>query len=230
MAVKEIPVRSRTELGKGPAGRLRRQGWIPAVIYGHGKPAEPLAIERRVAEGMLHARQRMVSLRPETGPERRALLREVQIHPVTDEIIHVDFLEVSAQDRVTVTVPLVFKGEPAGAKDGGVLDVHLHEIQLECAADAVVEQLRVNVAPLGLGEAIQVMDLEMPPGARAVTDGKLVVVTCHRRKEVVEEAAPAAAADAAAAVPAQPEVIAEKKREEREKEKEESRKEKEEKA
>ena len=228
MVVKEIPVRARTELGKGAAGRLRRQGWIPAVIYGHGKPAEPLAIEKRVAEGMLHTHQRVVSLRPETGPERRALLREVQIHPVTDEIIHVDFLEVSAQDRVTVTVPLVFKGEPAGAKEGGVLDVHLHEIQLECAADAFLEQLRVNVSPLKLGEAIQVKDLELPPGTRAVTDAKLVVVTCHRPKEVVE-AAPAAAADAAA-VPAQPEVIAEKKREEREKEKEESRKEKEEKA
>lgn len=221
-AIEELAVKARKELGKGAAGRLRRQGWVPAVIYGHGKTPEHLALDRHALTKLLQTHHRVVNLRPEEGPSRRALIKEVQIHPITDEILHVDFQEVSAQDRVTVTVPLVFKGEPAGAKEGGVLDVHLHELEVECPVDAILEQLRVDVTALGLGGSLHVKDIPLPEGVRALTDASLVVVSCYRPKEVTTEAAPAEAG--AQEVPTQPEVITEKKREERAKEKEEAEK------
>jgi large subunit ribosomal protein L25 len=218
MEQSEVIVRKREAMGKGPAGRLRRQGWVPAVIYGHGSQAEPLAVETRGLRRFLDTGHHIVDLRQEDeGGVRRALVREVQVQPVTEEVLHVDFVEVSEHERVEVAVRLVFRGEAAGVKEGGVFYTVLHEVEIACPADAVIDDLRVDVSALELGQALHVRELPFPENVETVTDGDQVVATVRLPKgEVAEEGA----AVEGEGEPTQPEVISEQKREEREKGKE----------
>ncbi len=218
MEQSEVIVRKREEKGKGPVGRLRRQGWVPAVIYGHGSPADSLAVETRSLERFLDTGQHKVELKQEgDGAVRKALVREVQVQPVTQEVLHVDFVEISEHERVELAMRLIFRGEAAGIKEGGVFYTVLHEVQIACPADAVIDELRVDVTGLELGHALHVRELTFPENVEAVTDGDQVVATVRLPKgEVVEEVA----AVEGEGVPAQPEVISEQKREEREKGKE----------
>jgi large subunit ribosomal protein L25 len=223
MAKSSISVRERVPGGSAAARRLRASGLVPAVVYGHGSPAEPVACPRKEIERVLDAGHHMVEIRAhgEVSPgwdvpeARKAIVKEVQVDPVTQQVLHVDFVEVSAREIISVTVPLVFRGEAPGVKEGGSQEVNLHEITIRCPADGVPDDLRVDVSGLGLGESIHVGELELPGGVSAETPAEQVVVTCRRPRGVVEEEEVPAAEAAEAA---QPEVIAEKKREEREQE------------
>lgn len=215
MAQTELVAAKREETGSGPAGRLRKEGLVPAIIYSHGKAGEKLAIERRLIDRVLDAGSHVVDLRDADGNVRRAVIREVQVQPVTQEVLHVDFQEVAADELVEIAVQLIFRGEPVGVKDGGgVLDVHEHEMKIACPANAAVDELRVDVSGLELGMALHVEDLALPEGATAVSPASLMVVSVRKPREVVEEDVPAAETEVAA----QPEVIGEKEREERAKE------------
>ncbi|MHC5053877.1 MAG: 50S ribosomal protein L25 [Planctomycetota bacterium] len=216
MAQSELVAVKREETGSGPAGRLRRKGFVPVVVYSHGKVGEKLAIERRLVDQVLDAGSHVVDLRDADGNVRRAVIREVQVQPVSQEVLHVDFQEVAEHEMIEISLRVVLRGEPVGVKDGGgVLDVHVHEIQIACPADAVADELRVDVSGLELGAALHVEELTLPEGATAVSPGGMVVASVRRPREVVEEEVPAAETE----VPAQPEVIGEAEREERAKEK-----------
>ena len=217
MAQAELVATKREETGSGPAGRLRKTGFVPAVIYSHGKVGEKLSVERRIVDRILDAGAHVVSLLDADGNSRRAVIREVQIQPVTQRVLHPDFQEVSEHEMIEISLSLVFRGEPIGVKEGGgVLDIQKHEITIACPADAVVDELRIDVSGLELGAALHVKELDLPKGATAVSPEDMMLVTVRRPREVVEEEVPAAETE----VPAQPEVIGEKEREERSKEKE----------
>ncbi len=218
MAQAELAATKREETGSGPAGRLRKTGFVPAVIYSHGKVGEKLSVERRLLDRILDAGSHVVNLLVEDGNVRRAVIREVQIQPVSQEVLHIDFQEVSEHEMIEISLQLVFRGEPVGVKEGGgVLDIQKHEITIACPADAVVDELRIDVSGLDLGAALHVKELALPEGATAVSPADMVLVMVRRPREVVEEEVPAAETE----VPAQPEVIGEKEREERSKEKDE---------
>ena len=216
MALAELATAKREETGSGPMGRLRKKGLIPAVIYSHGKIGDKLVLERRLVDRVLEAGAHVVNLKDEDGNLRRAVIREVQIQPVSQEVLHVDFQEVSEHERIEISVRLVFRGEPVGVKEGGgVIDIQKHEVEIACPADAVVDELRIDISGLELGGALHVRELALPEGATAVSPADMVLVTVRRPREAVEEEVPAAETE----VPAQPEVIGEKEREERSKEK-----------
>ena len=118
-----------------------------------------------------------------------ALIRELQWDTFGVQPIHIDFLRVSATDRVKVKVPIDLKGECPGHRAGGVVSLILHEIELECTADAVPEKIHVAVGKLQLGGTIKVHDLELPAGAKALADGDEAVVTCVVPVDKAEEAA-----------------------------------------
>jgi len=213
----ELAAETREGRGKGAARRLRRDGRVPAVIYGHGRAAKALAVEGRELERVLGSGHRVIRIR-EGDRVLRALIREVQVQPVTQRLLHVDFVEVSAEDMVTLSVPVRFSGQPEGAKDGGVIDIAMHEVSITCRADAVVDELKADLSRLRLGEALHVSDVEMPEGVHpAAGTVQLAVAVCRRPRGEAEAEAAEVAAEAA---PAQPEVISETKREEREKEQE----------
>ena len=206
-----VEVKLRKTTGSRESRRLRNQGLVPAVLYGHGEKCVDLVATREAVEAAVRHGSRIVELKGavKTG----ALIRELQWDTLGVEPIHVDFLRVSATDRVKVKVPIDLKGECPGQRAGGVLSLILHEIELECRADAVPEKIHAAVGKLQLGGTIKVHDLELPTGAKALADADEAVVTCTVPVEKAEEAA---------AGGAEPELIGRKPAEEGEAEAEKS--------
>jgi len=206
-----VEVKLRKATGSRESRRLRNQGLVPAVLYGHGEKCVDLVATREAVEAAVRHGSRIVALKGavKTG----ALIRELQWDTFGVEPIHVDFLRVSATDRVKVKVPVDLKGECPGQRAGGVLSLILHEIELECRADAVPEKIHAAVGKLQIGGTIKVHDLELPAGAKALADADEAVVTCTVAVEKAEEAA---------AGGAEPELIGRKPAEEGEAEAEKS--------
>ena len=206
-----VEVKLRKTTGSRESRRLRHQGLVPAVLYGHGEKCVDLVATREAVEAAVRHGSRIVELKGavKTG----ALIRELQWDTFGVEPIHVDFLRVSATDRVKVKVPIDLKGECPGQRAGGVLSLILHEIELECRADAVPEKIHAAVGKLQIGGTIKVHDLELPTGAKALADADEAVVTCTVPVEKAEEAA---------AGGAEPELIGRKPAEEGEAEAEKS--------
>jgi large subunit ribosomal protein L25 len=182
-----VEVKLRKETGTRASRKLRREGLVPAVLYGHGEKCVDLVATREAVQAAVRHGSRIVELKGavKTG----ALIRELQWDTFGVEPVHVDFLRVSATDRVKVKVPVDLKGECPGQRAGGVVSLILHEIELECTADAVPEKIHVAVGKLQLGGTIKVHDLELPAGAKAIADADEAVVTCTVPVDKAEEAA-----------------------------------------
>ena len=206
-----LEVTLRKETGTRASRSLRREGRVPAVLYGHGEGNVGLSTTREAVEAMIRHGSRFVEL---TGAvTTAAVVRELQWDTYGIEPVHVDFLRVSKSDRVKVKVPIDLKGECPGQRAGGVLQLVLHELELECTADAIPDHIHAQVGHLEVGHAIKVADLQLPPGARALAAADETVVTCMLPAKKGEEAAPAAV---------EPEVIGRKPAEEGEAEAEKS--------
>jgi large subunit ribosomal protein L25 len=206
-----VEVKLRKETGTRASRKLRREGLVPAVLYGHGEKCVDLVATRDAVQAAVRHGSRIVELKG--GVKTGALIRELQWDTYGVEPIHIEFLRVSATDRVKVKVPVDLKGECPGQRNGGVVSLILHEIELECRADAVPEKIHAAVGKLQLGGTIKVHDLELPAGAKALVDGDDAVVTCTVPVEKGEEAA---------AGGAEPELIGRKPTEEGEAEAEKS--------
>ena len=182
-----VEVKLRKATGTRESRRLRNQGLVPAVLYGHGEKCVDLVATREAIQAAIRHGSRVVELKGavKTG----ALIRELQWDTFGVQPIHIDFLRVSATDRVKVKVPIDLKGECPGHRAGGVVSLILHEIELECTADAVPEKIHVAVGKLQLGGTIKVHDLELPAGAKALADADEAVVTCVVPVDKAEEAA-----------------------------------------
>ena len=193
----EVTLRKTT--GSSEARRLRRSGMVPAILYGHGEPCVGLAAKREAVAAAVRHGSRVVELRG--AVKTSALIREMQWDTFGVEPLHVDFVRVSASDRIRVKVPVDLKGDCPGQRSGGTVNLVLHEIEVECKADHVPERIHANVGHLELGHVLKVRDLELPEGDRAVPDADETVVTCMLGKKAGEEAA---------AAPVEPEVIGRK--------------------
>lgn len=201
----KVAVQPRTTNGSQAARRLRRQGLIPAVIYGHKEDTVSITLAAEEIEKIIRHGVHVVDLQVD-GKTEKTLIREVQWDHLGKDLLHVDFARIAADERVVVTVPLTTRGTAPGVAQGGVLDQPLHSLSVECLAIQVPESIRVNVGELKLGEFIHVKDLVLPEGVKAMTDPDVVVVHVAA-KQVEEEAAPAAAA----AESAEPELIGRQK-------------------
>ena len=198
-----LEVTLRKDTGTRAARRLRKEGHVPAVLYGHGEKCVDLTTTREAVEAMVRHGSRFVELIG--AVKTAAVVRELQWDTFGVEPIHVDFLRVSKSDRVKVKVPIDLKGECPGQRAGGVVNLVLHEIELECTADAIPDHIHAHVGHLEVGQVIKVHDLQLPAGAKALADADETVVTCLIPAKKGEEAAPAAA---------EPEVIGRKPAEE----------------
>jgi large subunit ribosomal protein L25 len=193
--------------GSQKARRLRRQGLVPAVLYGHKEATVPVTIGVEEFEAIIRRGQRVVDLKTAKGIEK-ALIKEVQWDHLGKDVLHIDFARVSEQDRVKVAVPFDVRGIAPGVTGGGALDQPLHDLEIECQATAIPDSIRVNINELQLGQAIYVRDLKLPPGVTALTDGDAIVVQV---KQPQAEAEPGAAP---VGEQAEPEVIGRPKEEE----------------
>ena len=188
--------------GSQAARRLRRQGLVPAVVYGHKEATLSLALSAEELEKIIRHGVRVVDLRAD-GKDEKALIRDVQWDHLGKEILHVDFTRVAMDERIVVTVPLELRGTAPGVAAGGVLDQPIHTLSIECLAISIPDSIRVPIGELQLDAAIHVRDLVLPPGVKVMADPDAIVV--HVTPKPIEAEAPAAPVEAPEQ--AEPEVI-----------------------
>lgn len=202
-----LAAETRERAGKGTARAARRSGLIPAVVYGARQPAVALTLNARDFTRILHQPGFFTHLFDLSvdGQTIRALPRDVQFHPVTDLPLHVDFLRVTADTRITVEVPVEFVDheKSPGIKRGGVLNIVTHEIEVECAADAIPEHIVVSLDGVDVGEPIHIHSVELPEGVKVADHHDFTVASIAAPSGLrAEEDETAAEGEAEAAAPA----------------------------
>ncbi len=195
--------RARDRAGKGAARAVRREGYIPAVIYGGKETPITISLDTKGLRRELSRTGFFTTLTDIDldGTAHRVLARDVQFHPVTDQPLHVDFLRVSESTRLTVAIPVVFENEEdcPGLRRGGVLNIVRHEVEIGCRADAIPNSLIANLAELEIGDSIHISMIELPDGVvPTITDRDFTVATIAAPTVVRDEALEAAAAAEAA--------------------------------
>lgn len=207
-----IPAKTRDRAGKGAARAVRREGLVPCVVYGENKDPLSISIDPRVIMKGLeqgHFFNTIYSIDVEGGANERALPRDVQFHPVSDAPLHVDFLRVGRNTRISVMIPVVFANEedcPA-LNEGGQLAINRHEVEVNCSANAIPEELVADLAGLQIGDTIRISSITLPDGVEpTITDRDFVIanlqaatiaepVEAEEDEEGAEEAAEEESAD-----------------------------------
>lgn len=203
-----MKVNKRQETGSRKMRSVRKAGMVPGIIYGHGLAPVPVALNLRELETLVHGGERLLELDID-GQAENVLVKEVQYDHLNETIMHIDLARVNLDERVEVTVPIMLRGIPAGAADGGVLNQVLAMVKLECLVTAIPDDIRASVTEMKVGEVLHLKDLQLPEGAKLVGDPEQIVATLSVIAEVVE----AVVAEEGAA---EPEVIGAKKEEEAE--------------
>lgn len=179
----ELSIECKARDPKAKPNALRRDGLLPAVLYGHnGTESVELTLDQKSADLLLRkvaVNNTMIDINvPDMPWNGKALLREVQTHPWKNLVYHLSFYAVKAQDAVEVGVNLHFVGEPVGVKDGGgVLNTEVNEVTVKCKAVDIPEVINVDVSGLAVGDAITVADLDLPEGAVVAGDQKQIIAS-----------------------------------------------------
>jgi large subunit ribosomal protein L25 len=215
MEIRELTVTPREGVGKSVARRLRRSGKTPGILYGGASPVN-IAVDPREVFRLIHGHEGSTQLLRVTfagsKDSRMVILRDLQVDPVSEDLVHVDLQEVNMDKPIQVTVALHHVGEPIGVRDTqGILEMVLREIQVSCLPANIPEDIKADVSNLAIGDVLTVGELVVPEGVRVLTDKAQAVATVAP-PAAEEVAAPVAAVvGAVAAAPAEPEVLTERK-------------------
>ena len=200
-----LNVEGRETFGKLNTRRLRRAGKLPAILYGHGQETISLTLSAEELERAMRHGARLFDLKGQVNES--ALIRDIQWDTYAHEVLHVDFLRVDRDEKLTVEVEVVLRGEAPGVKSGGAVQMLVHSVEIETTPAAIPERLHLNINHLELDGALTAADIEdMPAGARFVTEADTVIVQCVVPVEKPEEEATAEGAE--------PEIIGRKAAEE----------------
>ncbi len=216
----QFDVQIRKNSGSSRARQVRRSNLIPGIVYGGGGQPTSIQADRKTYDRIFrqHAGESLIyHLNVVDGAEKisdfPAIIKDVQLHPVTDEVIHIDFNRISLDKEIEIKVKVITKGEAVGVKrDGGTLEHLMWELDVICLPTNIPHHLEADVTHLGVHDSIHVKDLILPAGVRTKHDPESVVITIAGSMR--EEAAAAPAEGEAAAAGAEPEVLKEKKKEE----------------
>lgn len=209
MGIPELDAERRTGIGSTACRRLRDEGRIPGVVYGHKKETVPVLLPGEALEGALRGGARTLNLKID-GETEQVVLKEVQHDALGEKVLHVDFARVSRDEIITLDVALRLQGIAKGVKDGGMLDQRMQEVEVQCSAGAIPERISIRVDELGLEETMRLRDVPFPEGVRPTEDPESVVVTIRPPEE--EEEAPAEPVEAMQ----EPEVITAREKKEEE--------------
>jgi large subunit ribosomal protein L25 len=199
----KLPAEARERAGKGASRAVRREGRVPAVIYGNKQSPVNIHVEEKLLTKMLqtgHFMNTVVEIDTGNGVER-TLPRDVQFHPVTDRPVHVDFLRLAKNATVTVAIPVRFVDEDKcpGLKKGGVLSISRHDVEVVCPADAIPDDLVASLANFDVGESIHISAFNLPANVKpTITDRDFTVATIATPSALRSEQEEAAGAEAPA--------------------------------
>lgn len=215
-----LQAEKRETRGKNEARRLRAAGRIPAVVYGAGRDkAMEIAVDPKTLLRILHSESGVNTLIGLEGIDLaggKVLVKEYQLDPIDHRLLHADFYAVAMDKAITVTVPIIVKGEARGVKQqGGIVDFVTRDLEIECLPGEIPEHIDVDVTELMLHQGVRVRDLQTNGKWTAVTEPETMIVHVVALK--AEEPSPTEAAAAPAAAAAEPEVIKKGKKEEEEK-------------
>jgi large subunit ribosomal protein L25 len=213
MAIVQLNAAMRADSGKGAARTLRSKGQIPAIIYGHKRQPQALSINSRDLDKLLStisAESTVIELNLD-GTMARTLIREIQRHPFKREILHVDFQELVAGEKVIVSIPIVLTGVSEGVRlGGGILDQTMRELEIKVDPADIPNHVEADVTPLQIGSSLHVRDLKIPEGVEVMDDLDASVCVVGAPRAAIEAVA---AADATEGGVAEPEVIGKVKEE-----------------
>lgn len=195
MEVAELKAEKRENSGKGSSKALRRQGMVPAIVYSDGK-AQSIAVNAREFTAITNsgAGTNVIVKLKIAGARKHpnAIIKEVQKNPIKNEYFNIDFQSIAMDEKITTMVPVVAVGDAPGVKEGGILERHTMEVQLEGLPTDMPDHIEVDVSELGIGQNIHASDLSIPEGAEMLTNPEeLILAISAPRQEIVET--PAAA-------------------------------------
>jgi len=169
----------REQAGTKSAVRIRKQGRIPAIVYGHKQ--EPVAVSVDVQDLVkgLHHGQRLFDVRIDKKSEK-IIVKQLQYDHLGKNIIHADFMRVDVAEKIRIEVPIEIKGTARGTNDGGIIEEHVNRLEIECRATEIPETIVVSVKDVGLGDAIHAGDVELGEGIKLVSSPETLIVTCHQ--------------------------------------------------
>ena len=156
----KLDIESRESVGKKSTKAIRREGKIPSTLYFKGEEPESIAIDKIKLYQALKSDQRVYEVEL-SGESQYVMVKAVQYHPVTDEIVHLDFMRVRRSEKMTISVPLVLIGKPIGVTEGGILSQSLNQIEISCFPTNVPEQIEISIEHMGLNESISIADVSI---------------------------------------------------------------------
>ncbi len=196
----------RLRSGSGKLKQMRREGWLPSVVYGRGVENANLKVDAKTfAELLAHSSSDsiLINLDVEGEGVRSVFLKTIQHDALTGKALHVDFLAVDDKTEITANIPVHLNGEAIGVKGGGILEQYAHTLEITCLPDALPDTIEVDITALELGESLHIGDLNLPKGVKATHAAEVVVAHIGKPAALVaEEAAVVAPAPAAKAAPA----------------------------
>ncbi len=200
----------RKRTGSGALKRMRREGWLPCVIYGRGVENRNIKVDARTLSGMLaHAASDNILVNLEVSSEATVLafLQALQHDPLTGHILHVDFRAVDESTEIHAHLPVELLGVPAGVKTGGVLEQIHHTLEIRCLPKDLPNLFQADISHMEIGDFLHVSDIQMPPGVTAVQPADVVIAQVAKMRTAAEEETTAAAAEPGAEAGAEPEVV-----------------------
>jgi len=185
--VNALTAESRSDFGSRTAGRIRRSGLVPAVVYGLGTDTATVAVNGRELQHLLAmGANTLVTLKVE-GDDALTLVRQVQRHPTRGDLLHVDFVRVRADVAVAADVPLHLEGEPAGVLDGGVLEQLVFQLPVEAKPQDIPQEITADVSALAIGDQIRLDEISLPPGVVATIESDSLIAQVIAPRVVEEE-------------------------------------------
>lgn len=183
----------REKMGKGPSRQLRQKGFIPAVLYGGGDSMpltiDPVELSKLLKELGSERAIIPLSVEGESGAEKNVILKDAQVDPISDELLHVDLLEVFMDRKITVEVPIALRGEPERIRGGeAIIEQLLNSLEVECLPGIIPREIVADVTGLSIGAGLHVKDLQLPEGVKALREGDVPVVIISTAKAEVARA------------------------------------------
>ncbi len=182
----------RARSGSGRLKQMRREGWLPSVIYGRTVEAHNLKVDAKTFSDLLaHSSSEniLINLDVEGEGTRLAFLQSVQHDPLTGAALHADFLAIDETTEITAHIPTHLNGEPAGVKAGGILEQYIHALEITCLPNDLPDTLEFDVAHLQEGDSLHISDVKLPAGVRATHAGEVVIAHIGKSGAAISEAA-----------------------------------------
>jgi len=186
----------RKQTGSKAATSVRKQGRIPAIVYGHKQEPAAISLDAHDFVEGLHHGHRLMDVQIDKKPQK-VIVKDLQYDHLGKDIIHADLMRVEAGETITVTVPIELKGTAKGAEGGGIIQEHIDHLEIECKVTDIPESIVVSVKDINVGDALHARDIELPDGIKLVSDPEMLMITCSlvaaaKSTEELEEEAPVA--------------------------------------